>query len=125
MTPQDTDRIRGLIEARLDELRADITDKLGEAALVSGDLRSADTGEQSVADDTATGDFADARRDVEEYHAAQAALARLEAGDYGVCIDCGEDIPAARLQAQPFAIRCVECQERAERAAGGVARPTM
>lgn len=126
LQPQDTDRIRRTIEARLDELRAEITDKLGEAALISGGLeRSADIGEQSVADDTATADFADARRDVVEYQSGQAALARLEAGDYGTCIDCGEDIPAPRLQAQPFAIRCVECQERHERAHGGVSRPTM
>jgi RNA polymerase-binding transcription factor DksA len=119
MDPLDAARIRRTIERRLDELRGEITDKLGDAALVNEGLdRNADSGDLSVADDTATADFADARRDIEEYQAGRAALARLEAGDYGTCVDCGETIPAPRLQAQPFAIRCIGCQERRERATG-------
>jgi DnaK suppressor protein len=119
MDPLDAARIRRTIERRLDALRGEITDKLGDAALVNEGLdRNADSGDLSVADDTATADFADARRDIEEYQAGRAALARLEAGDYGTCVDCGESIPAPRLQAQPFAIRCIACQERRERASG-------
>lgn len=41
----------------------------------------------------------------------KAALGRLAAGRYGQCRDCGEDIPAARLRALPFAARCKPCQE--------------
>lgn len=41
------------------------------------------------------------------------ALARLDLGTYGRCIDCGEEIPAARLDARPTAVRCVACAERA------------
>lgn len=119
LDPLDTARIRRTIERRLDELRGEITDKLGDAALVNDGLdRNADSGDLSVADDTQSADFADARRDVEEYQAGRLALARLDAGEYGVCTDCGESIPAARLQAQPFAVRCIACQERRERARG-------
>lgn len=28
----------------------------------------------------------------------------------GVCVDCRGDIPAARLNACPNALRCIECQ---------------
>ena len=119
MDPLDAARIRRTIERRLDELRGEITDKLGDAAVVAAGLdRNADSGDLSVADDTTTADFADARRDLEEYHAGRAALARLEAGDYGTCVECAEPIPAPRLQAQPFAIRCLACQQRRERATG-------
>ena len=31
------------------------------------------------------------------------------------CIDCGEDIPAARIAANPSAIRCIDCQAKKER----------
>lgn len=31
------------------------------------------------------------------------------------CIDCGEDIPPERKEAQPHCCRCVECQDRLER----------
>lgn len=39
-----------------------------------------------------------------------AALERMKTGTYGVCIDCEDDIPVARLQALPFALRCIECE---------------
>ena len=125
MDPPDTARIRQAIERGLDELPGEITATLGDAAMVTEGLdRNADAGDLSVADDTATADFADARRDIEEYQAGRTALARLESGDYGICIDCAQAIPPARLQAQPFAIRCVACQERRDRASG-VHRATL
>jgi RNA polymerase-binding transcription factor DksA len=45
----------------------------------------------------------------------RAALAAIEAGTYGVCVDCGEDIPEGRLRALPDAVRCVPCQRVASR----------
>jgi DnaK suppressor protein len=42
------------------------------------------------------------------------ALQRLESGDYGKCVDCGKDIPAARLEAVPESIRCIDDQQRYE-----------
>jgi DnaK suppressor protein len=121
MDPLETARIRQRIERRLEQLRGEIADKLGDAALVAEALGgNADSGDLSVADDTTTNDFADARRDLGEYHSGVAALARLDTGDYGTCVDCGEPIPERRLLAQPFAVRCLACQERAERASGMV-----
>ncbi|MEM6512007.1 MAG: TraR/DksA family transcriptional regulator [Pseudomonadota bacterium] len=37
------------------------------------------------------------------------ALQRMEAGDYGICIECGSVIADERLQAQPFASVCIDC----------------
>src|SRR5262245_18382745 len=45
------------------------------------------------------------------------ALARLEAGRYGFCYECGEEISEARLRALPFAVRCKDCEEARENAA--------
>jgi DnaK suppressor protein len=45
------------------------------------------------------------------------ALARLEAGRYGFCFECGEEISEARLRALPFAVRCKDCEEARENAA--------
>jgi len=49
-----------------------------------------------------------------EMAAIQAALARIEAGTYGLCDTCGETISAARLTALPMAHHCVTCQEHLE-----------
>lgn len=44
-----------------------------------------------------------------------AALDRIQAGDYGVCIDCGNEINFKRLSAYPTAERCIECQSQLEK----------
>ena len=44
----------------------------------------------------------------------RAALARLEDDAYGICVDCDDDIAPKRLQAVPWASRCVSCQEKWE-----------
>lgn len=47
-------------------------------------------------------------------HAVEAALERLEAGEYGICEFCGEPISPKRLKAIPWATRCATCQARLE-----------
>ena len=59
-------------------------------------------------------EFALDERETAELRLIDAALARVEAGTYGQCIDCGVEIPAARLHAAPMASRCITCQEKAE-----------
>jgi DnaK suppressor protein len=46
------------------------------------------------------------------------ALARVDNGTYGTCGECGEDIPLERLKALPFALLCVDCQEKRGRSRG-------
>jgi len=42
------------------------------------------------------------------------ALRRIDEGEYGDCLQCGEPIAYARLQAQPFANLCIDCQSARE-----------
>lgn len=42
------------------------------------------------------------------------ALRKLEEGTYGICEDCGEEINEERLKIMPFAIYCIDCQEKRE-----------
>ncbi len=51
-----------------------------------------------------------------------AALGRMDAGEYGVCEDCGGEISLERLRALPFATRCTDCAQEIEKEQGrGVA----
>ena len=43
------------------------------------------------------------------------ALARFENGTYGLCLDCSQEIDAARLEAIPYAALCLSCQSKRER----------
>lgn len=47
----------------------------------------------------------------------EAALARCKAGQYGICEVCGAEIHIPRLNALPYATRCICCQRTAEREA--------
>lgn len=44
-----------------------------------------------------------------------AALLRFDAGEYGICIECGAAIEQGRLEAYPYADECIECAEFDER----------
>jgi DnaK suppressor protein len=41
----------------------------------------------------------------------QRALERIEQGEYGDCLGCGEPIDPRRLEADPTATRCIGCAE--------------
>ena len=58
-------------------------------------------------------------------HEIEAAIGRLEAGGYGLCMTCGCAIPEARLLATPTVQTCIACQEQIEKDAGGGRGPTM
>lgn len=44
----------------------------------------------------------------------EAALARIESGEYGECVECGETIKPGRLKARPETPYCITCQRNAE-----------
>lgn len=52
------------------------------------------------------------RSDRRKLRLIDAALERMESGEFGECAECGEEIPAKRLRVIPWAMYCVPCQER-------------
>ncbi len=59
-----------------------------------------------------------AEDDARELRQIEGALARIKAGHYGICEQCGRPIKKARLKAIPFAALCVSCKEKEERELG-------
>jgi RNA polymerase-binding protein DksA len=47
----------------------------------------------------------------QELRKISAALQRLDAGDYGICTECGLPISEGRLKVYPYADECIECAE--------------
>jgi DnaK suppressor protein len=112
----------------LDALRADLEQVVRESEATIATLLAQESDEDdNVVEDDAdeAADFTESDREEAMVEAAQArraealeALSRMAAGSYGVCVDCGKQIPEARLQFRPEAARCVEDQERFEDAQG-------
>jgi RNA polymerase-binding protein DksA len=116
MALQDTTHLTRL-RARLDEraavLRAEVEAlRAEESEAPTGDVE--DAGEQGEERTRRAVRTVEQDRDTRELLDIGAALARLDDGSYGECVDCGVDIPLARLDVQPAAARCIECQERFE-----------
>jgi RNA polymerase-binding transcription factor DksA len=106
----DTQAVRARLLRRREELQS-------RASSASADLRhesdplSADFAEQVTQreSDEVLGAITESAR--EELRQIQAALRRLEAGTYGICIVCGEPIEAGRLAAVPYADCCRKCAD--------------
>ena len=111
----DLDALRADLEQVVRESEAAITTLRAEEEDVQGDVV-----EDEVADaqEFVEADREEAMVDAAEARRAEAleALARMDNGTYGVCVDCGKQIPQARLEFRPEAARCVEDQERFEEA---------
>ena len=45
----------------------------------------------------------------------QDALRRIHGGEFGTCLECESAISPKRLAAVPWAARCIQCQEAADR----------
>lgn len=78
------------------------------------DVRASDARAQATTE--INEEFAMNEHETAELTAIDAALERIAQGLYGQCQDCGVVIPEARLNAYPMALRCVSCQDAAEKA---------
>jgi DnaK suppressor protein len=117
LTDLDTQSARARLEGRLQEIERTRErlrregENMTDGELSHVDQHPADTGtemhEQEL--DQTTGVLLE-----DEEKRIREALTAIEGGSYGRCIECGKEIPAARLEARPDAIRCVEHQSEYE-----------
>jgi RNA polymerase-binding protein DksA len=119
LTAAERSALTKQLEERRRVLRSELAAKLetqDNPALLALRNRMEETDDWAVADLETALDVAEVSRDASELREVEAALQRMKDGTYGECVDCGTDIPFARLQANPSASRCIACQERVEAA---------
>ncbi len=104
--------LRRMLEERRGELQQKLRSIREDIPLHQDEVRDAE--EQSVADLAQEMDFALVEMQAQTLVRIDEALQRLDQGTYGTCAECGQDIAEARLKAVPFAVLCLECQERHE-----------
>jgi DnaK suppressor protein len=112
----DQQDVRSQLEQMLRELDTATTTLEAEGAGESSELSHYDQHPADTASEISDADRENAVIEAAGDQRAQvvAALARLDDGTYGTCIDCGKPIPPARLEVRPEASRCVEDQAKAE-----------
>lgn len=114
----DLQKIRATLEKRREEIRGNLAG-LTEAEPTPVDAIQASEGPQDF-EETAI-DFLETQQEQSIQVNEQAllteieqALERLDNGTYGKCIVCGQPIPEKRLEAIPWAARCVKDEEQLE-----------
>lgn len=107
------------LDAREAELRAQVRGVSEEAAEAPSRIphdSAGDVGDQGEELTRGAVRHAEKERDQVELRQIADARERMNLGTYGTCVDCGADIPFARLEVLPFSNRCVGCQEAYEAA---------
>ncbi|MGD9238474.1 MAG: TraR/DksA C4-type zinc finger protein [Desulfobacterales bacterium] len=104
------ERKRQLWHEISDDIDEDVRDEHQELIQVAKD--GGDRGLAALRESTV---FSLIKLKVEEIETIEEALQRVEIGKYGRCRDCSRWIRPARLQAQPYAVRCRACQENREK----------
>jgi RNA polymerase-binding protein DksA len=120
------------MKARLRERAAPLRGEIQNTQERSSDETHARVAEQArdLEDDSFSNlvvdvNLAEIDRDADELRRIDGALARISEGSYGCCESCGQEIPVARLQAEPTALRCVQCQELYEKTHAGNGTPRL
>ena len=109
--------LRLSLETRRHEVEASIRGRLSSvreeraAADHVGTLDDSEVPDLDIQEDI---ELALVQMKVETLARIDAALERLNAGMYGYCLECGDDISTARLRALPFAVRCLDCEDAHE-----------
>ena len=110
------------IKARLEQQRAELRGQLGDldqAYLQPTDPTQLSEGPQdfeeaAIDENEMVDERSIMRNDRALLTEVENALKRLEQGTYGSCIVCGQPIPEKRLEAIPWAARCVKDEEQLE-----------
>ena len=107
---------REAVTAALENLHREnsrsLEEETGELVSGSADQHLADTATETV--DREIGNTLE-EHDERLLGAIDDALARIENGTYGKCVNCGAPIPEERLEAMPWATLCIDCKRLEER----------
>ena len=121
LTPAQREELIAILAALRDRAQAAVARKQGELkgedAQLFRDLGP--TGDWAIAEAEFVRDMAGAARAQDVLDLVKAAEHRMQSGDYGWCVDCGNAIGYPRLSASPVASRCVACQGARERPGPG------
>jgi RNA polymerase-binding protein DksA len=97
------------LRRRLLQLKAELSERVNKIkADVTGGLE-ADSKEQAAQLENQEVLDALANEATQEIERINQAMQRMDDGTYGVCVDCGADIDIRRLNARPFASKCIAC----------------
>lgn len=113
--PAELSELRAALLARLETLRAASASTAESRRPVELDQTSVGRLSRIDAMQVQAMALATERNRHEEGRRIEAAIRRIDAGDYGYCATCDEAIGAGRLAVDPTIPTCIRCASRTER----------
>jgi DnaK suppressor protein len=113
MDKKQFNKCKGLLQARAEELRRSVSETQQESRIAQ-EVHGRDEGDRA------------SRSHEKELllqrntqlrgllNAIESALARINDGTFGECVQCGQEINTKRLEALPWTLYCITCQELLE-----------
>ena len=91
--------VKGKLKTKKDDLNEQTADIVDDAAQSHNRQLMLELGEQEW----------------QKLRLVEQAIKKIDDGQYGTCLECGERIPEARLKIIPFAAHCIDCLEAIEK----------
>lgn len=111
MKKKDIEYFRGFLKQKIAELR---TEAGKTVVTMDDDENFPDPSDRATMESNRNSMLRMRDRERKLIFKIEEALQRLEAGEYGICEECGEEIGIERLKARPVTTLCIECKSKQE-----------
>src|SRR6201993_4394025 len=114
MDKKKLEAFRKRLETRQQELRRTVNRNQADGRSADQDTAQ-DIADRAASSYTKEFLFSQSNNDRQLLQMVETALQRIREGEFGECVNCGNEINAKRLEAVPWTRYCIACQEKLER----------
>ena len=113
MEKKRLDQFKKKLEGRQQELRRLVVRNVQDGRAADEETAQ-DIADKAASSYTKEFLFHQSNNDRQLLSLVEEALARIQEGTFGECVNCGNEVNAKRLEAVPWTRYCIACQERVE-----------
>ncbi len=114
MDKKKLEQFKKKLEQRQQELRRTVSRNVQDGRAADSEDIAQDIADKAANSYTKEFLFSQSSNDRALLARVEEALVRIREGNFGECINCGDEVNAKRLEAVPWARYCIKCQEKIE-----------
>ncbi len=123
MDKKKLEQFKKRLEQRQQELRRTVSRNVQDGRAADSEDIAQDIADKAANSYTKEFLFSQSSNDRALLARVEEALVRIREGNFGECINCGDEVNAKRLEAVPWARYCIKCQEKIEQGQIQESRP--
>ena len=114
MQTSELNYFKEILESRRDQINKNI-DSVNSELNQLNSLELNDEGDHASVNNNSMVESVIVQQQAKELEEIEVTLAKIAAGEYGICEMCEDDIGFQRLKVKPHAIYCIDCREIVEK----------